>query len=179
MLYFPTLNDPSNHNKIVRSFTHSVGASSVSRLSSVNSVVDPACRFIMKVLVGSIPTWWRVLPQSTRKGWIGWEVVIDLVLWEVLTHLYGGLKNTNSSKSYSVFIRPESDHCIALSLSSSVWGEICPSCHCCQQCKFFHFHSFFVFLSLKLLTLGEIDSVKVLAWKSGSVKFRTNIVYHS
>ena len=46
LCFFPTPNDPSNHNEIVRSFTHSVGASSVSRLSSVNSVVDPACRLI-------------------------------------------------------------------------------------------------------------------------------------
>ena len=48
--------------------------------------------------------------------------------------------------------------------------------------KFLHFHSvFFVFLSLQLLKLGEIDSVKMLAGKSGSIKFWTNLMsvsYH-
>ena len=31
-----------------------------------------------------------------------------------------------------------------------------------------------MYLSLKLLKLGEIDSVKFLAWKSGGVNFWTN-----
>ena len=44
----------------------------------------------------------------------------------------------------------------------------------CQQCKFLHFHSFFVFFLTKLLKLGEIDGVKFVAWKSGGVKFWTN-----
>ena len=42
--------------------------------------------------------------------------------------------------------------------------------------KFLNFLHFCVFLSLKLLTLGEIDGVKVLAWKFGSVKFWTNLM---
>ena len=46
----------------------------------------------------------------------------------------------------------------------------------CQRCKFNHFHSFFVFLSVKLLKLGEIDGVKVLAWISVIVKFWTNLM---
>ena len=63
-------------------------------------------------------------------------------------------------------------------ISMTIWGGIC---HCRQQCKFFVsgvnfsiFTHFFVFLSLKLLKLGEIDGVKFLAWKSGGVKFLTN-----
>ena len=45
----------------------------------------------------------------------------------------------------------------------------------CQRCKFLHFtHLFVFFVSLKLLKLGEIDSVNFLAWKSGGVKFLTN-----
>ena len=38
------------------------------------------------------------------------------------------------------------------------------------------FTHFFVCLSLKLLKLGEIDGVKLLAWKSGGVKFWTNLM---
>ena len=53
------------------------------------------------------------------------------------------------------------------SLPAAVWNF-------CQWCKILHFHSFFVFLWLKLLKLGEIDGVKFLAWKSAGVKFMTN-----
>ena len=60
-------------------------------------------------------------------------------------------------------------------------GEICPSRHCRQQCKIFAsgvnfsiFIHFFVFLSL--LKLGEINSVKMLALKSNSVKFWSNLI---
>ena len=49
-------------------------------------------------------------------------------------------------------------------------GGICPSRQCrrqckifCQRCKFLHFYSFLCFFLLKLLKLGEIDSVKFLA----------------
>ena len=59
--------------------------------------------------------------------------------------------------------------------------EICQCRQCRRQCKIFAsgvnfsiFTHFFVFLSLKLLKLGEIDGVKFLAWKSGGVKFLTN-----
>ena len=56
-------------------------------------------------------------------------------------------------------------------------GEIYPCRHCLRQCKIFAiFTHFFVILSLKLLKLGEIDGVKVLAWKSGGVKFWTNLM---
>ena len=44
------------------------------------------------------------------------------------------------------------------------------------QCKIFVQWCNFVLLSLKLLELGEIDSVKVLAWNSSSVKFGTNLM---
>ena len=51
----------------------------------------------------------------------------------------------------------------------------------CGSVKFFAsgvnfsiFTHFFVFLSLKVLKLGEIDGVKFLAWKSDGVKFMTN-----
>ena len=60
-------------------------------------------------------------------------------------------------------------------------GGICPSRHCRRQCKIFAsgvnfsiFTHFLCFFLLKLLKLGEIDSVKFLAWKSGGVKFWTN-----
>ena len=60
-------------------------------------------------------------------------------------------------------------------------GGICQCRQCRRQCKIFAsgvnfsiFTHFFVFLSLKLLKLGEIDGVKFLAWKSGGVKFLTN-----
>ena len=59
-------------------------------------------------------------------------------------------------------------------------GGICQCRHCRRQCKIFvsgaNFSIFthFRVLSLKLLKLGEIDGVKFLAWKSGSVKFLTN-----
>ena len=52
-------------------------------------------------------------------------------------------------------------------------GEICPCRHCRWQCKIFAsdvnisiFTHFIVFLSLKLLKLGEIASLKFVAWKS-------------
>ena len=52
----------------------------------------------------------------------------------------------------------------------TIRGEICPSRQRRQQCKifasgvnFFIFTHFFVFLSLKLLKLGEIGGVKFLA----------------
>ena len=61
--------------------------------------------------------------------------------------------------------------------------EICQCRQCRRQCKIFAsgvnfsiFTHFFVFLSLKLLKLGEIDGVKFLAWKSGGVKFLTNFM---
>ena len=57
-------------------------------------------------------------------------------------------------------------------------GGICPCRQCRRQYKFFAsgvnfsiFTHFFVFFLLKLLKLGEIDGVKFLAQKSGSVKF--------
>ena len=56
-------------------------------------------------------------------------------------------------------------------------GEICPSRHCRWQCKIFasgvNFSIFTIFciLSLKLLKLAKIGGVKVLARKSGSVRF--------
>ena len=60
-------------------------------------------------------------------------------------------------------------------------GGIWPCRQCRLQCKIFAsgvnfsiFTHFFVLLSLKLLKLGEIDGVKVLAWNSGGVKFLTN-----
>ena len=60
-------------------------------------------------------------------------------------------------------------------------GGICPRRQCRRQCKIFAsgvnfsiFTHFFVFLSLKLLKLGEIDGVKFLAGKSVGVKFLTN-----
>ena len=43
-----------------------------------------------------------------------------------------------------------------------------------SRVNFSIFHSFFAFLSQKLLKLAEIDGVKVLAWNSGSVKLLTN-----
>jgi len=58
---------------------------------------------------------------------------------------------------------------------------ICQCRHCRRQCKIFAssvnfsiFTHFFVFLSLKLLKLGDIDGEKFLAWKSGGVDFLTN-----
>ena len=42
--------------------------------------------------------------------------------------------------------------------------------------KFLNFLHFCVFLSLKLLKLGEIDDVEVLAWKFDIVKFWTNLM---
>ena len=58
---------------------------------------------------------------------------------------------------------------------------ICPCSQCRRQCKFFAsgvnfsiFTHFLCFFLLKLLKLGEIDSVKFLAWKSGGVNFWTN-----
>ena len=61
--------------------------------------------------------------------------------------------------------------------------EICQCRQCRRQCKIFAsgvnfsiFTHFFVFLSLKLLKLGEIDGVKFLAWKSDGVKFLTNFM---
>ena len=62
-------------------------------------------------------------------------------------------------------------------------GGICPSRHCRRQCKIFAsvvnfsiFTHFFVLLSPKLLKFGEIKGVKFLAWKSGSIKFLTNLM---
>ena len=43
-----------------------------------------------------------------------------------------------------------------------------------SRVNFSIFTHFLCFFSLKLLKLGEIDGVKFLAWKSGSVKFWTN-----
>ena len=64
-----------------------------------------------------------------------------------------------------------------------VRGEIFPCRHCRRQCNIFAsrvnvsiFTHFCVFLSLKLLKLIEIDGVKFLAWKSGGVKFWTNLM---
>ena len=42
--------------------------------------------------------------------------------------------------------------------------------------EFVNFLHFCVFLSLKLLKLGEIGGVEVLAWKFGGVKFWTNLM---
>ena len=60
-------------------------------------------------------------------------------------------------------------------------GRICQCRHCRRQYKIFVsgvnfsiFTHFFVFLSLKLLKLGEIDWCKIFAWKSGGVNFLTN-----
>ena len=60
-------------------------------------------------------------------------------------------------------------------------GGICPWRHCRRQCNIFAsgvnfsiFTHFLCFFLLKLLKLGEIDSVKFLAWKSGGVIFLTN-----
>ena len=60
-------------------------------------------------------------------------------------------------------------------------GGICHCRHCQRQCKnfasgvnFSTFTHFLCYFLLKLLKLGEIDGVKFLAWKSGSVKFWTN-----
>ena len=60
-------------------------------------------------------------------------------------------------------------------------GGICHCRHCRRQCKIFAsgvnfsiFTHFLCFFPLKLLKLGEIDGVKFLAWKSGSVNFWTN-----
>jgi len=58
-------------------------------------------------------------------------------------------------------------------------GEICQCRHCQRQWKFFtsgvnfsiFTHFFVCFFPLKLLKLVEIDSVQILAWKSGGVKF--------
>ena len=62
-------------------------------------------------------------------------------------------------------------------------GEICHCRQCRRQCKIFAssvnisiFTQFLVFLSLKLLKFGEIKVVKLLAWKSGGVKFLTNLM---
>ena len=46
----------------------------------------------------------------------------------------------------------------------------------CPWCKFLQKHSFFVFLSLKMLKFNEIKSVKTLIWKSGGVRFLTNLM---
>ena len=53
---------------------------------------------------------------------------------------------------------------------NDIRGGICPCRQCRRQCKFFVsgvnfsiFTHFFVYLSLKLLKLGEIDGVKFLA----------------
>ena len=55
-------------------------------------------------------------------------------------------------------------------LYTLIRGDICQCRHCRRQCKIFAsgvnfsiFTHFFVFLSLKLLKLGEIDGVKILA----------------
>ena len=60
-------------------------------------------------------------------------------------------------------------------------GGICPCRQCRRQCKIFAsgvnfsiFTHFLCIFLLKLLKLGQIDGVKFLAWKSGSVKFLTN-----
>ena len=60
-------------------------------------------------------------------------------------------------------------------------GEICDCRHCRRQCKIFAsgvnfsiFTHFLCFFPLKLLKLGEIDGVKFLTFKSGSVNFWTN-----
>ena len=55
-------------------------------------------------------------------------------------------------------------------------GEICPSRQCRRQCKFLHFYSFVVSLSLKLFKFDEIVGVKDFAWKSDSVKFWTKLL---
>ena len=62
-------------------------------------------------------------------------------------------------------------------------GEICHCHHCRRQCKilasgvnFSIFTHAFVLLSPKLLKFGKIKGVKVLAWKSGGVKFWTNLM---
>ena len=60
---------------------------------------------------------------------------------------------------------------------------ICQCRHCRRQCKIFAsgvnfsiFTHYLCFFLLKLLKLGEIGSVKYLAWKSGGVNFLTNIM---
>ena len=57
--------------------------------------------------------------------------------------------------------------------------SICQCRHCRRQIfangvNFSIFTHFLFFFPLKLLKLGEIDGVKFLAWKSGSVNFWTN-----
>ena len=65
----------------------------------------------------------------------------------------------------------------------SIRGETCHCRHCRQQCKVFtsgvNFSIlliFLFFLSPKLLKFCEIKGVKFLAWKSGGVKFLTNLM---
>ena len=65
---------------------------------------------------------------------------------------------------------------------ASIWYNVVRVGICqCRQCKIFAsgvnfsiFTHFLCFFLLKLLKLGENDSVKFLAWKSGGVKFLTN-----
>ena len=63
----------------------------------------------------------------------------------------------------------------------SVRGETCHCRHCRRQFKVFasgvNFSIFTIFfLSPKLLKFCEIKGVKFLAWKSGGVKFLTNLM---
>ena len=68
-------------------------------------------------------------------------------------------------------------------IEMSFRGEIRHCRHCQQQCKIFAsgvnfsiLTYFFVLLSPKLLEFGEIKGLHFLAWKSGSVKFLTNLM---
>ena len=70
---------------------------------------------------------------------------------------------------------------ITLIFCHHIRGGICPCRQCRRQCKIFAsgvnfsiFTHLLCFFLLKLLKLGEIDGVKFLARKSGSVNFWTN-----
>ena len=86
------------------------------------------------------------------------------------------ISQRSHQKSRRIFWR-----CPPTCLSAHRWDLSMPSLpaavkYFCQRRKFLHFHSFFVFLSLKMLKLGEVDGVKFSAWKSGGVKFWTNLM---
>ena len=75
-----------------------------------------------------------------------------------------------TSVSAPFFSGSESPLKIAKLVAIGYRGGICHCRHCRRQCKFFAigvnfsiFTNFFVLLSLKLLKLGEIDSVNFLA----------------